>query len=119
MAQSGILFSHPLKKRIYLSLIYRQWETERGRGWAGRAFRSEDRGFLRQTEATHPNLTNGQTSNRNKVDCMFVHYMDKIPEGYAFCLCVLNVGLLLVFPTFNGDMDIKIFLNCKKSPEQA
>lgn len=60
-----------------------------------------------------------RSNNRNKADRTFVRYMDKIPEKYAFCLCVLNIGLLLIFPTFNGDMDIKIFLNYKKSPEQA
>ena len=49
-SQSGILFSHPLEKRIYPSLIYRQWERERGQGWAGRTFWSEDQGFLWQTK---------------------------------------------------------------------
>lgn len=45
---------------------------------------------------TNPNLINDQTNNSNKVDHMFVHYMDKIPEKYVSCPCVLYIGLLLI-----------------------
>ena len=93
------------------------------RAWAGLGGQSLSEGgprlLLANQGLTNPNLINGQTNNSDKVDRMSADYMDKIPEKYASCLCVSYVGLLLIFPTFNGDMDMKMFLNYKKSSQQA
>lgn len=93
------------------------------RAWAGLGGQSLSEGGPRLLTAnqglTNPTLINGQTNNSDKVDRMSVHYMDKIPEKSVSCLCVSYIGLLLIFPTFNRDMDMKIFLNYKKSSQQA